>query len=109
MVGAGGCSTVATRAFVSNEVRNLHLLRDGSLLVALASGVILLHTRGHFELVAELDFAVSQIVEEADGTLLLAGVKLIAIEPGKPARALIDNLPNGALVQLIVRGIGDLC
>ena len=93
-----------TPAFVSNEVRNLQLLRDGRLLIGLASGALLSFHDGRFEPFADFDFTVNQIIEEPDGTLLLAGVKLIAIAPGKAPRTLIDNLSTAALVQLIAHG-----
>jgi ligand-binding sensor domain-containing protein len=93
-----------TPALVSSEIRNLHLLRDGRLVVALASGAILLRHGGDFETLATLDIAANQIHEAADGTLVVAGVKLLELAAGKSPTTVLDLSSSGALIQFAAHG-----
>jgi ligand-binding sensor domain-containing protein len=93
-----------TPALVSSEIRNLHLLRDGRLLVALASGAILLRDGDGFGELATLDIAANQIHEAADGVMTVAGTKLIELGVGRPPELLVDNPGSGELIQLAVHG-----
>jgi ligand-binding sensor domain-containing protein len=57
----------------SNEVRSLFLRRDGSLVVSMARGRVLAYRSHEFTVVTDLDAPASEIREDTDGSLLMAG------------------------------------
>lgn len=93
-----------TPALVSSEIRNLHLLRDGRMVVALASGALLLRDAEGFAPLATLDIAANQIHENPDSALIVAGVKLLELVVGQSPRTLLDNFDSGELIQFAAHG-----
>lgn len=90
-----------TAAFPSDEVRTLKVLRDGRLLIALASGWILEKNGAQFVRRAALGTPVSsELIEAADGSVYLSSIALWRLPARGDMQQLLSPEETGSRVRL---------